>query len=126
MLRYRDGTPVAPENTTISAILVIQRLDVGARRFRMSVRLKESELGRPLSVEEFFAKLRESEGTDQDYGLTQLRVVTHENAYARVPLQRGIFCGAWDELYGENDGRIQRLVAGEQILRLERAEQGLE
>ncbi len=126
MLRYTSSTPVAPENTTVSAILVIQRLAAGARRFRVSVRRKESELGRQLGVEEFFAKLKKAEGTDEDYGLTRLRIITNENPYARTPLPRGIFCGPLDELYGEKDACIQRLFAGEQIQRLERAEEGLE
>lgn len=122
MLRYKNGEPVEPQNTTLSAILVLQRLDVGARRFRLSLRKKEYELGRKLDVEEFFQKLREAEGTEEDYGLTRLRIATHENPYARIPLPRGIFCGPYDELYGEKEGRIQRLIAGEQIQRVERAE----
>ena len=47
-----------------------------------------------------------------------LRVVVHENPYARIPLPAELFRGPWDERYGGLDGRIQQLFIGDEVARL--------
>lgn len=53
-------------------------------------------------------------------GAPQLRVVVNENPYASNPLGKEIFCGPYDERYGNQDGKIERIFAGEGIVSMER------
>jgi hypothetical protein len=62
-------------------------------------------------------------GTERDISLRQLRVVVHENPYARKPFPEDIFRGVYDERYGAHEGKILRKYAGAEIERLE-AEEG--
>ncbi|MGH9432231.1 MAG: hypothetical protein ACRD3T_11890 [Terriglobia bacterium] len=119
-----QGRPLAPQNTTISAVLVLEQFRVGQRRFELEVQRKRKELGRSLLLEESLALLEQSRGTERDLSLVQTRVIVHENRYAQKPLRRDLFYGNYNERYGEKDGRIQRIFAGEQIRALEAQEQG--
>lgn len=118
MHRERDGVPIEPQNQTISAILVLQHVRVGERRFMADLRNRERERGKKFELEEFWEELRKARGTERDVSLRQLRVIVHENPYARVPLTRELFRGPYDERYGGEDGRIQRLFEGDEIARL--------
>jgi hypothetical protein len=118
MHRERGGVPVAAQNTTLSAVLVLQHLAVGRRRFGGHVREIEAQQGRKLALEEHLRLMEQASGTERDVSLMQLRVVVHENPYARVPLPDDIFTGPYDERYGASDGRIQRLFAGEEVAKL--------
>ena len=53
-----------------------------------------------------------------DQSRKQLRVVVHENPYARIPFPLDLFNGPYDERYGSRDGRIQSLYQGEAIAQL--------
>ena len=99
------------ENTTISAVLVLENLEIGHRRFGVEVRRAESE-GKKLSFVEAFDMLRKTEGTESDYKLRELRLVVYENPYARYQLPRDIFSGPYDERYGLSHGRTTRQYAG--------------
>lgn len=101
MHRHIAGKPVAPENTTISAILVVERYRIGEKRFRLFVHEKEIELGRDLGIDEFWKLMQDSEGTDRDLSLSKIRMRVHENPYAHTPLPRDIFNGQFDERFGE-------------------------
>jgi hypothetical protein len=62
---------------------------------------------------------------DQDWSLTQLRMVVCMNPYAKIPLPRVIFQGRYDEQCGLDEatpGRIRRLYAGEHIRQMEAQE----
>jgi hypothetical protein len=128
MIRYAKGEPpkpLEPQNSTISAILVLHQIGVGKRRFDIAVRLRQQELGRKLTLEEHFEAVDRSRGTERDVSLTQLRVVVCENPYARISLPRGIFQGPYDEIYGPDQmarDHITRIFAGEQIKQLESQE----
>ncbi|MGH9438236.1 MAG: hypothetical protein ACRD22_10155, partial [Terriglobia bacterium] len=131
MVCYSKGElpkPMKPQNSTISAVVVLQQMGVGKRRFDVAVKQREQELGRRLTFEEHFEAMNKARGTERDVSLTQLRVVVCENPYARVLLPREIFRGPYDEAYGVDEAtrsRVTRLFAGERIEELESQEQPL-
>jgi hypothetical protein len=122
MVRTKDRQPIEPQNTTISAILVLEQFPVGKRRFDTSVAKTERELGRKLTLEEYLEMVEHSRGTERDISLAQLRVVVCQNPYGRKPLSEKLFSGPYDERYGldkRTGDRITRVFAGEQIVALE-------
>jgi hypothetical protein len=127
-IRYAKGTPptpLEPQNTTISAILVLEQMGVGRRRFGIALTRRQAELRRRLTLEEHLEEVQNARGTERDVSLSQLRVVVCENPYARIPLPRQLFCGPYDERHGPDEtrnDRIIRLFAGEQIKHLESQE----
>ena len=112
---------MAPENAIVSAIIVVERYAIGERRFRLFVHEREQELGRELSVEEYLQLVEQSVGSERDLSLNQIRVRVHENPYARVPLDRRLFRGPFDERYGLIDGpnRWGQVYAGRGVAEFE-------
>jgi len=122
VLYQRAGRFAGIRNTTLSAILALRQFRVGQRRFQVDVRRKERELGHKLNLEEFGQMMELARGTERDVSLTQLRVVVHENPFAKVPLPRTLFCGPYDERYGLVDDHIERVFAGEAMRAIEKEE----
>jgi hypothetical protein len=119
MHRERQGVPYAPQNQTISAIIVLSRVPAGERLFHAHLRDIETQLGPAFDLWTHLPlELEASRCTLRDPQRKPLRVVVHENPYARIPLPRELFCGAWDERYGRLDGRIQQLFQGEEVAKL--------
>jgi hypothetical protein len=112
MLRYKGLQPVGVQNQTISAILVLDLLQVGRRRFDAFVERLELERKGKLDVEEYTALIESCRGTERDITLMQLRGIAHENPHARFPLPDDVFAGPYDERYGARGGRIQQLYEG--------------
>lgn len=119
MHRHREGVPMEPQNTTISAIVVLEHLEVGKLRFDLEVFRKERETGRDLAYEEFARMIDRHRGTECDISLTQIRAVVCQNPYARIQFPHGILHGPYDEVFGVTDGGIARIFAGELIEKLE-------
>ena len=94
---------ISLESTIISAIIVVERYPIGERRFRLFVYEREQELGRELGVEEYLQAIEQSAGTERDLSLSRVRVRVHENPNARVPLDRRLFQGPFDERYSVID-----------------------
>jgi hypothetical protein len=118
---HKEGEQVVVENRTISAVLVLEDLEVGQRRFGVEVRRTEKE-GKKLSLVEAFEMFEKAKGTEKDYELKELRVVVYENPYARRRLPAEMFRGPYDKRYGVADGCATLLFAGERILDLEKLE----
>jgi hypothetical protein len=118
---HKVGQKFVVENTTISAVLVLEDLDVGQRRFGIEVRRTERE-GKKLSHVEFFEMFEKAKGTEKDYELKELRVVVYENPYARRRLPGEMFRGPYDERYALANGYVTRVFAGGKILDLEKLE----
>jgi hypothetical protein len=112
MIRQSKGVPVAPQNQTISAILLLSRLPLGERLFWSGLRKREAERGKPFDLDEIWKELDRARASEHDLRRRQLRIVVHENPYARIPLHPELFRGPYDERYGGLDGRIQRLFCG--------------
>jgi hypothetical protein len=117
-------------NTTLSAVLVLEPLLLGERRFTSHYRKMRAEaFDHKPSWDELFewerAERDKARGTERDPGLIQWRVVVHENPWANKPLDRGLFCGRFDERYGDqdHDGSIRRIFAGEAVTELEALEE---
>jgi hypothetical protein len=117
MHRERSGVPVAPQNQTVSGIIVLSRVTVGERLFNAEMRAREERNG-PVGLEERFRELELASGTPLDFRYRPLRVVVHENPYARIPIPMELFRGPWDERYGARDGRVQQLFLGEEMAKL--------
>jgi hypothetical protein len=113
------GPPTTRHDDPLSAVLLLERLPVGQRRFQIVVRDRERQMGRTLTAEEYWREIEKSQGTERDLSLTQLRVVVHENPLARVRLPE-IFRGPYDERYGASNGQLMRIWAGDEIARLDR------
>jgi hypothetical protein len=118
MIREAHGRQVAPQNTTISAILVLCRVPVGERLFWADLRKREADRGKPFGREEIWAHLIHARRTEHDVTRKQLRVVVHENPYARIALCADLFRGPYDERYSGVDGRVQRVFRGEALAAL--------
>ena len=117
-------------NTTLSAVLVLEPLLLGDRRFRCHYNKLRSEIvdHKPTWSELFEMERGEREkalGTERDPGLIQWRVVVHENPWTSNPLDRGLFCSRFDERYGDrdHDGAIQRIFVGDAVKEIEALEE---
>lgn len=121
MHRHQGETPIAAQNTTISALTVVERYRIGYKRFQLFIHEKEQELGRELTVEEYLDLAERSAGSERDLSLNRIRVRVHENPYALVPLDRRLFTGPFDERYGEieNTGRWGRVYVGRGVIEFE-------
>jgi excisionase family DNA binding protein len=115
----------APRNTTISAVIALEKLAVGQREFRVVLTRKELEENRRFSWEEFLEFLQNQGDT---YHRTVLRVLVYENPYARRRLPSNIFAGPFDERWGpvDNQPHIDRLYVGSELAKLKTAERELE
>ena len=106
--------------------MVLRQYMVGAKRFEIAMKRKESELGRTLELLEFWQETEQARGTALDLSLSQLRVIVHENPFARIPLPRELFRGPYDERYAGSEGRIERTFCGSQLATLEEEEREAE
>jgi hypothetical protein len=122
MYRYsrKTGEEIQTQNTTISAIVVLRHYMVGSKRFEIAIKRKEFHMGRKLELEEFWEETQRVRGTALDLSLSQIRVVVHENPFARVPFPSELFRGPYDERYSGVNGRVERVFCGEQLMLLER------
>ena len=118
-----DYKHMQPQNTTISALVVLEHLPLGQRRLRIKHRRKEKELGRSLNWDEFMRLAESLRMNGLDTGEMVLRVVVYENPYARIGLARDIFVGPFDERFGLEGDHMARIFAGKEILRLEAQEE---
>ena len=123
--RLRHPHTKAPRNTTLNAVIALEKLPVGNREFRVKLAKKELKENRRLSWEEFFEFLQ-SQG--DAYHRTVLRVLVYENPYAKKRLPADIFAGPFDVRWGPVDGQpyIDKLYVGSELAKLEAVEHELE
>lgn len=114
------------QNTTISAVIALERLHNGQReqriRFAREELQDELQQGRPLSWEERFER-RKSMPSDEE---TALRTIICDNPHAANPLPRDIFRGPFDERWSHVDGKIAPTYVGGRLMDLERREHELD
>jgi len=130
-------------NTTISSIIVLCRYPVGRTREKIAARECERNLGRELTLDEMLElrcpTLREHERQlGRELTLNELdemlehsrpianeeidnpvRVVVHENPVARIPLSRELFCGPFDERWGQEGDHMSRGFVGDRLREIE-------
>lgn len=122
MLHSRNGAPSEPQNTKISAVIALEHLDLGMRRLSIYIDKIKAESGGELSFQQIHEIAIDSQGTEHDPSLHQLRAIVYENPFALKRLSEELFRGEYDERYGPRDGKLPRLFAGRGILELEAEE----
>jgi hypothetical protein len=90
-----------PQNTTVSAVIVLGTYPLRRNLIRIKVKEREAVLGRRLSLEEHMAI---DEATIESSDMRKVRVVVYENPYARIPLNQEMFRGPFDERFGIEPG----------------------
>lgn len=113
----------APQNTTISAVIALERLAIGRREFEIKVAQKEIAEQRSLPWDQFYAFLQSEAAI---YERTALRTMTYENPHAANPLPADIFRGPFDERWGRDGDFIKRIYAGAELVKLEELDHALE
>lgn len=114
-----------PQNTTVSALIALQKLPIGQREFRIQVAQTEANDNRPLPWQEFHELYQRDADRNNR---TALRTIVYENPYAATPLPTDIFTGPYDERWGPVPGQpyIARRYAGTALQQLEDAEHQFE
>ncbi len=96
-----------PQNTTINAIIALRGVRIGEKRF-------VHEYLAQFGGDDAYAHL----GDDVGYDKTEIGrgVVVFENVHARVPLDRQLFRGRFDERWGADGDAVTRIFAGPGVL----------
>ena len=114
-----DGKRKQPQNTTISAIVVVEAfLDNAEIEKAMQEEVKKQK--RELTGPEF-VKVRMKLQKDHKVR-SVLRVVVIENPFARVMFPGDLFCGSFDERWKwreDLNGKVERVFAGSKLKELE-------
>jgi hypothetical protein len=111
-----------PENTRISCLLTLRFVDVGNARLNEYVsKLKSDEVDRVKRAADIFQKLQNA-NLEFDREEKHLGVIVWENSFGAIPFPRDLFNGDYDEIYGLQDNKIQRIFAGKGVLEYEEIE----
>jgi len=113
-----DAKRQRPQNTTISSIVVLSEYHVRLRRLQIEFGKLERQLGRKLTRTECLTVIESVPRSDND---EVLRVVVHENPYARIPFNREMCHGPFDERWGTDSGMIRRVFVGDRLAAFETA-----
>lgn len=111
-----------PQNTTISAIIALERFNLGQRKLQIEVDRKERAEQRSLPLEEHMGMLQ---ANYKNYTRRVLRTIVYENPHARKPLPRDIFVGPFDERWGQEDDVIKQIFIGRELKKLNETEHEL-
>lgn len=119
---------MAPQNTTISALVGLDFFQLGQRKFEIATCKEEQQIGKEIPEKDFFAWIEEYKNRGNDLGERVLRTIVFENPYASNPLRRDIFVGPFDERFGRQEGYIKRIFVGDQLstIQTEEARYGLD
>jgi hypothetical protein len=109
----RGGKMLNSKNTTINAIVCLTPYQVGQRQLEIALDRREKQLGRKTRLQEAWefvhsTKTRKAEG---------LRVIVFENPFARIPQDRNLFRGCWDERWGKQGSSVRRIYVGRSLRR---------
>ena len=107
-----------PQNTTISAIIVLEEFRDNIE-IEKAMKNEEKEHGKEFEILEFI-KVRMK--LHKTYRIKSLpRIIIAENPYARIAFPAGLFKGPFDERWGwiEKNGKIERIFVGSKLKELE-------
>jgi len=115
-----------PQNTTIAAILVLERFRARNPAFVLALKrersLREAKIGRPVDAWEA-CELHGEMLLRYPGAISEvLRVVVHENPFARKALPRDLFTGPYDERWAIGEDGLQRTFVGASLRTQEDAE----
>ena len=113
------------QNTTVSAIIVLEPFESSLRKFRVSRGERERDAGRELAGSEFRSLAVEHGWRENGGWPEELRAVVYENPYARMPLPRDVLIGPLDERFGRDGDEMARVFVGDELRKLEESEQNL-
>ena len=105
-----------PQNTTISAVIVLSRYPLRQKRIRVAIEERQKELGRKTTPDE---DLDFYEAIPDSPELHPVRLVVYENPYSRIPLSRDLFRGPFDERWGSDGEFLRRILVGNEIHKIE-------
>jgi hypothetical protein len=111
-----DDKRQEPQNTTISAAIVLAQYPLRDKNVRMAITEREKELGRRATIDE---QIEFYEAIPDGPEYRRVRVVVYENPYARIPLRRDLFCGPFDARWGIDGDFIRRVYVGQEIGKIE-------
>jgi excisionase family DNA binding protein len=119
-----DRQTSKPTNTSIGAVIAVEKIAVGQRAFHNALAKKEREEDRRLPWEEIRGALQRRK---DKYERTVLRVLVFENPYANKRLPADIFAGPFDVRWGPEPGAhcMKRTYVGPELAKLEAAEDEL-
>ena len=110
-----------PHKTNISAIVILEHLEVGQQRFLAETASRDRKLTPEQAFVETFQTCERTRGTKRDVSLREVRVVVCENPHVKR-LPKALFTGPYDERYGLSKGKIKRLFVGRELRKLEARE----
>jgi excisionase family DNA binding protein len=111
-----------PQNTTISAVIALERFTVGQSELQIAVERQELVEQRVLSIEEHLKILADNRDA---YSRRVLRTIVYENPHANKPLPRDIFVGPFDERWGQEGDLIRQVFIGAELRKLTETEHEL-
>jgi hypothetical protein len=119
MIRYKNGQAVDSQNTTISAVCVLDAVAESSRRLAIRVAQLKRESGQSSTLVSLFEKALETQGAETKDSRHHLRIQVYENPYTVAPLVEAFGTGPWDERFGVRNGRFLRVFAGSLLAALE-------
>lgn len=111
-----------PQNTTISAVIALERFAVGQKEMKFEIEKIELEEQRGLSWEDLVALLEKHRTA---YERKVLRTIVYENPHARNKLPRDVFVGPFDERWGQSGDYIAQVYIGDELAKLNKIEHEL-
>jgi len=115
-----------PQNTTISAIIALERFNVGHRKLQVEAERKEQAEQRILPLAERLAMMK---ANHQAYERCVLRTIVYENPHARKKLPDDIFRGPFDERWAQVKEQekevIKKTFIGQELRNLNETEHEL-
>jgi hypothetical protein len=100
-------------NSTISALITLRLVRTGYARLCKDLRDRKDRQGS--SLEGWVGAERDFNQEEEHIG-----VIVWENAFARIPFPRNLFCGNYDERYGLDDyGYLRRIYTGAGVVNFE-------
>jgi hypothetical protein len=113
LLRNMKSGTAQVRNTTISALITLRHVQTGYARLCKDFRDRKGQPG--FSSGEWVSAERDFDHEEEHVG-----VIVWENAFARIPFPRNLFCGDYDERYGlDDEGYLRRIYAGKGVLAFE-------
>jgi hypothetical protein len=88
MIRYKNGQAIAPQNTTISTVCVLDAVAEGLWRFKIRVAQLKRETEQCGTLVSILEKALETQGTETNDSRHHLRIQVYGNPYACVQLAR--------------------------------------
>lgn len=121
MVHHTPSGTVRLQNTTISAIAVLELIDIRARRIEVEFRKRKLDAGRPFTIYESIAVREELDSQDQMVQ-TDHRVIVYDNLEPAVEVPPEFPTGPYDERFRRDGTRLIRSYVGSGLAAIEKDE----